>query len=106
MLATERQLLRRICANELDFPELRQLIDRLSEYSWRDPEHATVFQAIRRLASRARASSQWLREIPAEATRMGFPDVDWPRYFSGNEPDEPSIPVLLARLRGAGQHQI
>lgn len=66
--------------------DINRAIDNLSMYHWLEPEHATVFQAIRAVAKgdhlRLRA------ELPAQATRMGFPDVDWPQYFTRIPYDE------------------
>ena len=51
----------------------------LSSHVWQDAEHRVVFEAIQRLSS---SDPQLLREqLPAQTTRMGFPDVNWENYF-------------------------
>ncbi len=55
----------------------------LREYTWRDVEHGLVYAAIERLGPH---DPKTLREqLPAQATRMGFPDIDWRAYFSVGE---------------------
>ncbi len=55
----------------------------LREYTWRDVEHGLVYAAIQRLGPQ---DPKTLREqLPAQATRMGFPDIDWQAYFSAEE---------------------
>jgi len=52
----------------------------LSNHVWQDAEHRVVFEAIQRLSS---SDPKLLREqLPAQATRMGFPDVSWDNYFA------------------------
>ncbi|MGB8542119.1 MAG: hypothetical protein WCD49_10840 [Candidatus Acidiferrales bacterium] len=52
----------------------------LSKHVWQDAEHRVVFEAIQRLSS---SDTKLLQEqLPAQATRMGFPDVSWDNYFS------------------------
>lgn len=70
----------------------------LSSYLWRDTEHETVFEAIRALAARGAAGVSWREELPAQATRMGFPDLEWSTYFSAPCGTEPSLHELIARL--------
>ncbi len=51
----------------------------LSNHVWQDAEHRVVFEAIQRLSS---SDPKLLQEqLPAQATRMGFPDVSWDNYF-------------------------
>lgn len=70
---------------------------RLGEHSWRAPEHRTIFEAIVRLSRR---SVTWSREeLAAEATRMGFPDIDWNEYFDSSAADrEPAGRPLIELL--------
>jgi hypothetical protein len=75
----EQQTLRLIISSSLSQEDLNRALQRLAAYMWLEPEHQTVFQAIRRAGKRTNARLR--DELPAQATRMGFPDVDWPRYF-------------------------
>ncbi|MGH9715782.1 MAG: hypothetical protein ACRD4R_03500 [Candidatus Acidiferrales bacterium] len=97
ILSLERQVLRAMCRDRAP-SQIDRFLHQLSSYSWQKPEHATVFEAIRRLATRARDS--WRKELPAQATRMGFPDVEWPDYLEVGDGDEsePSLDGLIPRL--------
>jgi hypothetical protein len=76
----ERAVLRQLCRARLTRLEWSRIERALRAYAWRDVEHGLVYQAIQRLAPR---DSQLLREqLPAEATRMGFPEIDWQAYLS------------------------
>jgi len=79
----ERRLLRQLCRATLTHAAWAKIARALREYTWRDIEHGLVYAAIQRLGSR---DPQTLREqLPAQATRMGFPDIDWQMYFPGAE---------------------
>ncbi len=71
------------------------ILARLRVHHWRDPEHRVVFEALTLLPGRTAAE---LREqLPAQATRMGFPDVNWDAYFARGG-DASSIESLVAEL--------
>jgi hypothetical protein len=58
----------------------------LSRYSWASTDHRILFEGLVRLGNIPPAS---LRErLGAEATRMGFPHIDWEALFEvdQNEP--------------------
>lgn len=95
-------MLRALCRDDPG-AETSRFVRELSGYSWQEPEHATVFQAIKSLAARGRRT--WREELPAEATRMGFPDVEWRRYFDeagAAGANEMPLPELVARLLNFG----
>jgi hypothetical protein len=93
----ELAVLRSLCASP-DLNAARARIDSaLSGYRWRDSDHAIVFQALGRVPGRDKRP---LREqLPAIATRMGFPDIDWESYFVNDTaiPEE-QITNLLRKL--------
>ncbi len=80
--ALERHVLRALCSGDIP-PEIRaQSFEDLKSHRWSDPEHRVVFEALLRTP---RSEEESLRErLPAQATRMGFPDVDWELYFTRN----------------------
>lgn len=79
----ERGMLRLLCHVKLTRSAFAKIVGALREYSWRDVEHGLVYAAIERLGSR---DPKALREqLPAQATRMGFPEIDWQTYFSADE---------------------
>lgn len=71
----------------------------LRRYRWVGRDHQTIFEALVRLASVAASA---LRErLPAEATRMGFPDIQWEGYFeeaAGGEEAGDAVSELIVKL--------
>jgi hypothetical protein len=70
------------------------LIVKLNSYQWMDAEHRIVFEALSKILPCDALSLQEL--LPAQATRMGFPDVDWRSYFAAS--GETSDPRALANV--------
>jgi hypothetical protein len=100
----ERELLRTICHASLTRATWTRIAGALRGYSWQDAEHAIIYAAIKRLGTRDPAM---LREqLPAQATRMGFPDIDWHAYFSPDQarlrtPTASEITRLIERMQKA-----
>jgi len=82
----ELEILQQLC-DLPDDPPLRaraHALCQLARHEWKDADHRVVFDALRRTAGR---DPTLLREqLPAEATRLGFPDVEWSAYFHGPSP--------------------
>jgi hypothetical protein len=75
----ERDTLRALCIRASENARHETAMRDLSSHVWQDAEHRVVFEAIQRLSS---SDPQLLREqLPAQTTRMGFPDVNWENYF-------------------------
>jgi hypothetical protein len=97
LIEAEQKLLRAVCSRRTSSERIIAAIDALANYAWLVPEHATVFQAIRR--SLALDRNSWRELLPAQTTRMGFPDVAWPEYFAAGDRDETaSLNDLIKRL--------
>jgi hypothetical protein len=100
----ERDLLRQLCHTKLTRAAWTRVQRDLRAYMWQNVEHGLVYAAIRRLGLR---DPQLLREqLPAEATRMGFPDVDWRPYFTPGQgatraPSPTQISRQIRRLLAA-----
>ncbi|HEX4074943.1 MAG TPA: hypothetical protein VHX49_06060 [Candidatus Acidoferrales bacterium] len=98
----ERDLLRQLCHARLTRAAWAKIQRGLRAYAWQDVEHGLVYAAIQRLGGVR--EPQLLREqLPAEATRMGFPDIDWRIYFvstrtQATPPDIAEIAALIGRL--------
>ncbi len=92
----ERAILRALCSDSLPAEVRESARDRLRGYQWRDEEHWVVYQALQRLHGSRRMSLR--EELPASATKLAFPDVNWPNYFGGEEPDKDGIEQLLSEL--------
>jgi hypothetical protein len=90
----ERTILRALCREgldrsaraDLDAQSRASALSELLLHSWQDAEHRVVFEALDRLPGRDAAELR--RQLPAQATRMGFPDVEWESYFAGGTPDD------------------
>ncbi|MDE3169891.1 MAG: hypothetical protein KGL75_07105 [Acidobacteriota bacterium] len=95
-LGLEQEVLRALCVASLPHDERSNAVRALSSYAWRDHEHEVVFRAIELLRNAARPS--WRDELPAQAARMGFPDVDWFRYFEAAPLDRAALIHLITRL--------
>jgi len=82
-LSLEREILRALCASPHLTSERGRLLRALASHDWRNPEHRVVYEALLRTLSRSTGALR--SELPAAATRMGFPDVDWAEYFKPSE---------------------
>lgn len=90
----ERRFLRALCREGADSCAHAGLDDQsragavsgLLSHNWQDAEHRIVFEALARLPGRDAAELR--RQLPAQATRMGFPDIQWETYFAGGTPDD------------------
>jgi hypothetical protein len=79
ILHCELAVLRALCVPSHTSLRREAITRQLSMYVWLNNEHRVVFEAIARLCS---SNPSLLREqLPAQATRMGFPDVSWENYF-------------------------
>lgn len=111
IIALEREILRMLCdPHEQADAQLRErAVLRLQAHSWHDAEHRIVFEAVAKLPGRD--AGELRRQLPAQATRMGFPEVYWETYFASNtsasaagaKENSPTIELLLARLRAASR---
>jgi hypothetical protein len=95
ILGLEREILRAICASPHLTGERSMLLGALASHVWRDPEHRVVYEALLRI--RARDPDALRSELPATATRMGFPDVEWSEYFERG--DTSQIAEVESRIR-------
>ena len=96
-LQDERLALQFLCANPAA-SAAQKLKSRLSSYKWRNADHSVVFEALTRLNFAATAA-QLREQLPAQLTRLGFPDVNYEVFFEGQIPKESEIPALTETLR-------
>ena len=71
------------------------ILEKLRAHPWQNPEHRVVFEALTRLPGRP--STELREQLPAQATRMGFPDVNWQKYFTATA-DDSALETLVAEL--------
>ena len=102
-LDLESRILRALCTTPsafdigaIDHATARAaILAKLSAHHWQDPEHRVVFEALTLLPGRD--STELREQLPAQATRMGFPDVNWDAYFARGG-DDSSIESLVVEL--------
>lgn len=93
----EREILQLLC-NLPDGPPERarsHALCNLVAHEWKDGDHRVVFNALRRSPGRDPKSLR--EELPAEATRLGFPDVDWTEYFEETDSSDTKKVEKLTR---------
>jgi hypothetical protein len=103
VLDLESRILRALCSVPTTFSsssadhasERAAILATLRSYRWRDPEHRVVFEALTLLPGRH--GTELREQLPAQATRMGFPDVNWRKYFTA-APDHSALETLVAEL--------
>jgi len=110
VLDLESKILRALCStpspSNSSAPQIASarpaILAKLRAYRWQDPEHRVVFEALTLLPGRNPAE---LREqLPAQATRMGFPDVNWDHYFATTT-DNAAIETLASQLLNASHEE-
>jgi hypothetical protein len=75
LLQVERTILAALCgANRADGNALQEL----NSHAWQSPEHEIVFAAIRKFQDHGHGPI--LEFLRAEATRRGFPELDWAEF--------------------------
>lgn len=99
ILGLERDTLCALCVRGSENARREAVMRDLSKHVWQDAEHRVVFEAIERLSS---SDPQLLREqLPAQTTRMGFPDVNWENYFRAEGEAEGDFDTLVRELLAA-----
>jgi len=100
---TELAFLRALCADRHVHAVLEAMMSALADYKWHDAEYAIVYQALSKVAT---GDKRPLREqLPAIATRMGFPDVDWDDYFGPHATPRRELFELLRKLAPGTRQQ-
>lgn len=80
ILNLERGVLSALCGDAIAADLRSRILTELRRHQWREAEHRIVYEALRNIGARDGAG---IRErLPAQATRMGFPDVNWESYFA------------------------
>lgn len=93
----EREILRVLCSRSAARRTRDWLARELAGYSWQVSDHRVVYDALQRI--RSRDPHAWRDQLPAQATRMGFPDVDWSIYLELTNTPGHEIRELLRALK-------
>jgi hypothetical protein len=84
MTTTELELavLRALCALPGGDDARAKVANELKAYRWKHADHLVIYEALMEINSADRQALR--RELPAAVTRMGFPDINWERFFAAN----------------------
>jgi hypothetical protein len=103
LLRLELEVLRWICSetgidNRENIPSrLQTVLGELKDYRWRGDEHRVIYGALTTL--RPSSGETIAGQLPAQATRMGFPDVDWNLYLQPSGAHESDIEEMIRTLK-------
>jgi len=97
----ECAILRAICAKVTAQDVWTETQLNLAHYVWRQPDHAVIYDAIVKV--RSRDPMNWRSQLPAQTTRMGFPDLDWAAYLAPVEMPEGRISELIRTLKALAE---
>jgi hypothetical protein len=97
ILALELRILTALCRGADPPAQWERLTGQLNNYRWLDSDHKVVYDALRAIKSRDPKTRR--DELPAQATRMGFPDVDWKPYFEPDQKVASDLQDLIRRLK-------
>jgi replicative DNA helicase len=95
----ERTLLAALCSSSHSPESRKQILNKLSNYTWHSPDHRVIYESLRR--SRQQDPTTLREFLTAEATRLGFPDIDIAPYFSADSLPSADIEKLIATLLAA-----
>jgi hypothetical protein len=98
-VALERTVLRAFCggASDPDGLTMSEAKTLLEKYVWRGPDNRVVFESLCGLSS-SLSAGQLREQLPAQATRLGFPDVDWENYLTPADVIASDFPGMISRL--------
>ncbi|HTZ98944.1 MAG TPA: hypothetical protein VMB02_01350 [Candidatus Aquilonibacter sp.] len=99
----ERDILRGICRTKLPRGIWAKIAEQVGEYAWQEAEHGAVYAAIRRLSALGNDPKTLREQLPAQLTRMGFPDVDWTLYLVPRGKAPTGANAILRKIRKAIQ---
>jgi len=99
MSATELELavLRALCLLPGGDAARAQLANELKGYRWEYADHRVIFEAL--IEADFADAETLRRELPAAVTRMGFPDINWERFFASTPVPQDRIFELIRELK-------
>jgi hypothetical protein len=98
----ERAILRALCGDAIAADARGMILEKLAGHQWHEAEHRIVYEALQRVDAREGTGTR--ERLPAQATRMGFPDVNWEHYFAAEASAEAALVRMvreLVRMKGA-----
>ena len=94
----ERAALRALCQPSLSNALRKKACEDLATHPWQVEDHRIIFATLQK--ARDTNVSPLMEQLPAHATRMGFPDIDWAALFEPSHSIE-DIDRLICDLRAA-----
>jgi hypothetical protein len=94
----EQAVLRALCQPSLSNALRKKACEDLATHQWQVEDHRIVFAALQK--ARDTNVSPLLEQLPAHATRMGFPDINWAALFEPSQAIQ-DIDRLIRDLRAA-----
>lgn len=95
----ELAILSTLCAHTTSKSERQYAFQELAGYVWSEADRAVAYEAITRVGSHD--PKNWREELPAQTTRMGFPDLDWTVYLTPRAGAQASLEELVGKLKEA-----
>lgn len=93
----EHRILCALCSDTTRAELRGKVVRDLNGHPWHDSEHRIIYEALRSIPN---GEGRAMREqLPAQATRMGFPDVDWDDYFLKAVPAEEELLKQVRELK-------
>ena len=98
-LQLERALLNALCSSDLSTSERSTILVRLAGHSWHDADHQMIYSVLRSAPKLDRLALRTY--LAAEVTRLGFPDIDFTRYFAPSALSNTNVAKLAGSLLAA-----
>lgn len=98
----ERKILCALCAAANGATSTFDAKTLLNKYVWRDSDNRVVFESLIGLSSKL-TPAQLREHLPAQATRLGFPDVAWENYLASENGDGDDVHNLIEQLLKADE---
>ena len=96
ILELEHSILRALCNCAVTRVVWKSVERELANHHWQTPDHRVVYQALRAIPDH---DPRVIRDqLPAQVTRMGFPDVEWSSYFEPARTPEADLEQLIGEL--------
>jgi hypothetical protein len=96
-IGLERSALRGLCGEHAGVMSASDAKTLLKKYVWQDPDNRVVFEALSGLSS-SLTPAELREQLPAQATRLGFPDVPWENYLTPDEAGAKDVRSLIEQL--------
>jgi hypothetical protein len=80
VIGLERDVLRSLCSAMISVELRQRATQELTGYDWHCSEHQVIYEALTKI--RSQCASSLREQLPAQATRKGFPDIEWDTYLN------------------------